>query len=94
MQKVTSSLNSPPRYVPTSASTTPIARPATSVPAIESRPPTITATNTDNPNTPMVGEIPPIDPMRMPAPAAAMPATIHEIENTAGTLIPHENAAP
>ena len=54
----------------------------------------MTTTSADNPNTPMVGEMPPTEPTRMPAPAAAMPARIQATENTAGTLMPQEKAAP
>ena len=50
----------------------------------------VTATSTERPNTPITGDRPPMEPIRMPAAAAAIPAAIHAKENTRGTLMPQE----
>jgi hypothetical protein len=65
-------------------------RPPTSAPSTLSSPPTMTTTSTDRPNTPMLDEMPPIEPTMIPEMAASMADATQASENTRGTLMPTE----
>ena len=54
----------------------------------------MTTTSTDRPNTPMLEEMPPIEPTMIPEIAASMAEATQASENTRGTLMPTEYAAP
>ena len=68
-------------------------KPPMSAPSTLSSPPTITTTSTDRPNTPMLDEMPPIEPTMIPEMAASMAEATQDSENTRGTLMPTEYAA-
>src|SRR3990167_10604743 len=68
-------------------------KPPMSAPSTLSSPPTITTTSTDRPNTPMLDEMPPIEPTMIPEMAASMAEATQASENTRGTLMPTEYAA-
>ena len=59
-------------------------------PSTLSSPPTMTTTSTDRPNTPMLDEMPPMEPTMIPETAAIMAETTQASENTRGTLMPTE----